>query len=147
MVLNGQTEILLRAVRDEIGDRIAKIHPDVHNYVPASAVTVDPAPVVVNVDMTPVADAIDRMTAQLLANDERMSQLLVVLSEMPAPVVNVAAAEVVVPLQRAPVVKVYPPDLTVSAPTVNVESDSARRPVAFRLDVDGKGVKRMVPEY
>jgi hypothetical protein len=75
----------------------------VHNEV-----NVPPAEVAVNVDMAPVAAAIDRLRESMEGRDELLAQLLRVLADMPAPVVNSE-------------VRVSPTPVTVTAPNVTVE--------------------------
>lgn len=98
--------------------------PEIHNEVISPDVTV-------TVDMTPVADAIDRMA-------ESINQLVAALANRPAievkPVVNVPA----------PVVNISPPKVHVAAPNVTVEvPERKKRQMTIQHD---DGTKSVVKE-
>lgn len=108
----SRDDAVLRAATDAVREHKAALTADVGRLVGEHLAYVrsnQPQPVTVTVDMAPVAEAIDRMSAAL-------EKVLAALMKMPAPVVNVAA-----------------PDVRVAAPVVNVEAAKPRSKRALKI--------------
>lgn len=106
-MMNQDTKTLVKAIGQVLKERLNNLPPGksarfelampaVNNVVETPSVNVAApnvnvsAPAVsVTVDMTPVAQAIDRMTDAVLGQGEMLSQLLQVLASQPAPAVTV----------------------------------------------------------
>jgi hypothetical protein len=93
------------------------------NNLPETVVTV-------HVDMTPVAEAVDRMTDAFTGLTEMMSKLVQVLASQPPPTVDVKPEITVQPAKVEPSKVVFPPRVF---------------PI-LRLEVGADGNKRIVPE-
>lgn len=137
MIENGTTEsredLVLQAVVNAVNKRLNESLPRVRDItirgqdLPSPIInevrtpevhvvnelTSSPAEVVVQVDMGPVAAALDRMTAAQSQAAELFSRLLTILSE-----------------QAPPIIRVRPARVNVAAPNVTVEAPELPQPVA-----------------
>ena len=147
-LLGAVSDFVKKSLNNHNGARKFRVATPVGNLefpVPIVHYKGGPVTNTVNVDLRPIAESLDRMTAALVASlkerDELLMKLLEILAKAPAiqfnptmPTINVAA----------PNVKVEPPVVTVNTPAVTVNVP-VRKQVGYKIQHDDETFSYIIP--